>query len=448
MSSTSLFLRNLATAFLAGPWDLEEMVERGVQACALSKRLLRSVARRLRRAFNSPAGLQPEQIAAVLRTDRALANAWQNHLNSLDQSFWQLFWLAPRMLPAQGTPSTWPVPALPTPAALAEWLNVGVRDLDWFADCDGRLAKISSGPLHHYTYHWLAQRSGKRRLLEMPKLRLKLIQRRLLHDLLDHIPPHDAVHSYRPSRSVATYTAPHAGRAMVLHFDLRDFFPSIRSSRVHALFRCAGYPTAVARLLTGLCTNGVPIDVYDDPALIDWSRKREHLRICCAPHLPQGAPTSPALSNLCAYRLDCRLDGFAKSMNATYTRYADDLAFSGDENLERSARRFQVEVGKIVLEEGFELHMRKSRFMRQGVRQQLAGVVLNVRPNFRRQGYDQLKAVLHNCIHKGPASQNRLDHADFRGHLAGRIAYVAMINPARGRRLRALFHQIQWEEDA
>jgi hypothetical protein len=162
-------------------------------------------------------------------------------------------------------------------------------------------------------------------------------------------------------------------------------------------------------------------------------------------HLPQGAPTSPALANLCAYRLDCRLDALARALNGVYTRYADDLAFSGGEELERGARRFQVLVCRIALEEGFTLQTRKSRFMRQGVRQQLAGVVVNAHPNVRREEYDRLKAILTNCVRHGPSSQNRAGHEDFRGHLAGRIAYVTMLNPARGRRLHALFAQIQPE---
>jgi hypothetical protein len=163
------------------------------------------------------------------------------------------------------------------------------------------------------------------------------------------------------------------------------------------------------------------------------------------PHLPQGAASSPALANLCAYRLDCRLAALARSAGAAYTRYADDLAFSGGPELERCARRFHVHVCRIALEEGFEVHTRKTRFMRQGVRQQLAGVVVNSRPNLRRADYDRLKAILHNCVRHGPQSQNRDGHSDFRAHLAGRVAYWRWLNPERGARLRALFDRVAWD---
>ncbi len=334
-------------------------------------------------------------------------------------------------------PSRWSVPALPSSAALAEWLGLTLSELDWFADCQGREAKVPAGPLRHYAYRWVAKRGGRSRLIEMPKRRLKAIQRRLLRDLLALVPPHEAAHAYRRGRSVLTYAEPHAGRAIVLRFDLRDFFPSVRAARVHALFRTAGYPAPVARLLTGLCSNVAPAEVRD-------AVPRASGLAYATPHLPQGAPTSPALANLCAYRLDGRLAALATSLGARYTRYADDLAFSGGAELERGARRFQVLVCRVALEEGFEVHTRKSRFMRRGVRQQLAGVVVNERPNVKRADYEELKAILCNCARRGPASQNRAGLADFRGHLLGRIAYVGLLNPARGAKLRKWFDWIVW----
>src|SRR6185437_9583766 len=124
------------------------------------------------------------------------------------------------------------------------------------------------------------------------------------------------------------------------------------------------------------------------------------------PHLPQGAPTSPALANLCLYRADCRLAGLAKSAEAEYTRYADDLAFSGGDAFERCVERFSTHVAAILFEEGFSVHHRKTRIMRQGVRQHLAGLVSNRCMNVARSDFDRLKATLTNCVRLGPASQN------------------------------------------
>jgi hypothetical protein len=424
MPSAALFWWHLASAFLQGPWHLAPLIDRGAECLGERPRWLPGLAGRILATFPED-GARPdaEALTQFIGRDPGFAAGTR-----------RIFRGSLRM-----GPTRWPVPALPSPAALAGWVGLTLRELDWFADCQGREAHRPPGPLRHYTYRWVAKRSGRQRLIEMPKQRLKTIQRRLLHDLLDHIPPHEAAHAYRRGRSVRTYAAPHAGRPIVLRFDLRDFFPSVRASRVHALFRAAGYPIPAARLLTGLCCNAVPADVREAVP--------RDAAAYAVPHLPQGAPTSPALANLCAHRLDCRLAALAASRRGCYTRYADDLAFSGGEELERGARRFQVLVCRVALEEGFEVHTRKSRFMRQGVRQQLAGVVVNERPNVKRVDFDELKAILCNCARQGPASQNRDRRADFRAYLLGRIAYVGLLNPARGAKLRQLFERIAWGAD-
>lgn len=165
----------------------------------------------------------------------------------------------------------------------------------------------------------------------------------------------------------------------------------------------------------------------------------------CRPHLPQGAPSSPALANLCSYRADCRLRGLAKSAGVQFTRYADDLAFSGSRDFERHIERFSTHVAAILLEEGFDVNFRKTRVMRHGVRQHLAGVVVNRHMNVMRTDFDRLKATLTNCVRLGPDGQNRERHPAFRSHLEGRVAFIEMINPAKGKRLRAIFEQIRWD---
>jgi hypothetical protein len=140
-------------------------------------------------------------------------------------------------------------------------------------------------------------------------------------------------------------------------------------------------------------------------------------RLYATPHLPQGAPTSPALANICCYRLDCRLTALSESAGATYTRYADDLAFSGDHNFEKRVERFSASVAAILQEEGLRVHHRKTRVMRQSVRQHLAGLVTNEKANVVRRDFDQLKAVLTNCVRHGAESQNRDGRPDFRSHL-------------------------------
>jgi RNA-directed DNA polymerase len=134
----------------------------------------------------------------------------------------------------------------------------------------------------------------------------------------------------------------------------------------------------------------------------------------------------------------------AKVAGAEYTRYADDLAFSGGEAFERRVEHFATRVAAIAMEEGFGVNYRKTRIMRQGVRQRLAGLVTNQRLNIMRTDYDILKAILTNCVRHGPESQNRNGNARFRAHLDGRVGFVETIHSEKGQRLRALFERIQW----
>jgi RNA-directed DNA polymerase len=157
------------------------------------------------------------------------------------------------------------------------------------------------------------------------------------------------------------------------------------------------------------------------------------------------SPASPALANICAWRADRRLSGLAASAGAVYTRYAGDLAFSG-RGLERRAGRFPIQAPTILAEQGFAVHHRKTRILRHGVRQHLAGIVVNRRLNVIRADFDRLKAILTNSVRHGPESQNRQAHPNSRAHLEGRVSFAAMINPGTGKRLRAIFDRIDWNQ--
>jgi hypothetical protein len=170
-------------------------------------------------------------------------------------------------------------------------------------------------------------------------------------------------------------------------------------------------------------------------------------RLLAAPHLPQGAPTSPALANLCAYRLDCRLAGLADALGAVYSRYADDLMFSGGRPVLARAPALRRAVAAIVADEGFRLNERKSALATRAGRQRVCGIVVNARTNAPRDDYDRLRAALHEAATRGPAAANRDGVPDLRAHLLGRIGWVEALNPARGARLRRSLAAIDWSRE-
>ena len=200
----------------------------------------------------------------------------------------------------------------------------------------------------------------------------------------------------------------------------------------------------MAAALAGLCTAPTPETVlaaHPREAVDLAQRFLTNARLRDA-HLPQGAPTSPALSNLAAWRLDRRIAGLAAGFGATMTRYADDLAFSGDAAFGRSLRFFIVRVGAIALEEGFRVNHRKTRVMRQGRRQSLCGVIVNDVANLPRRERDRLRATLFNAARSGLESQNHDGRPDFRRHLEGRVAWAAALNPGFGRRVKAMLAHV------
>jgi len=340
--------------------------------------------------------------------------------------------------------SRWPVPALPDVGALANWLDLTPPELAWLADARSLDRRAPDQRLVHYRWRTVATRSGGTRVLGAPKPLLRERQRRVLRGILAHVPVHAACHGFVRGHSVATYAAPHAGRPQVLHVDLEGFFASIPAARVYGVFRLLGYPEQVAHTLTALVTTVVPLGVWQVvPAPSDPRLLAAHWRLgrrLAAPHLPQGAPTSPALANLVAHALDRRLAGLAASFGAAYTRYADDLAFS----LARGAGALARAVGEVVVDEGFRLNPAKTSVVRSSQRQLLTGLVVNERPGVPRAELDQLRAVLHRCVVDGPgAPHQRLPVPDLEAHLLGRIAW-GVSRPDRPRRLRATFDTIDW----
>ena len=406
----------LAAAFLGGEWDSEELTRRARRALG-PRAWLRPVALAVLDAYHRPPLDRPRELARFIE---AVMEGLPRRPRMPPRVLRQ-----PVFEPAMGF-RRWPVPVLDTVGDLAVFLELEPGVLEWFADVRGLERVAADERLRHYRYTRVPRAAGPPRVLEAPKPRLKALQRRVLHEILDWIPVHPAAHGFVGGRSARTHAAAHVGRQVVVRVDLEDFFAGVTAARVFGIFRAAGYPESVAHVLCGLCTNAVPVD---ESVPGHWRLSRR----LATPHLPQGAPTSPALANLAAFALDRRLTGLATAIGATYTRYADDLVFSADAYLRTPA----AAIAAIARDEGFRVNVAKTRVMGRGRRQTVTGVVVNARTNVPRAEYERLKATLHRAALDGPAG---LDPTV----VLGRIAWVESLNPARGAKLRAAFGRVPW----
>ena len=440
----------LADAFLTAPWKAVAVAESGAARLNRWPGWMEGLALAVVAVYRTPPVGRRRELAGFVETflaEHAASEAeLQPAITGLIVSEHATRAAALRRVRDRG----WAIAEIESVADLAERLELSDGHLAWLADTRGLERTVSEEKLRNYRYRTAPRRSGLPRVIEAPKARLKEIQRWVLHKILDHVPAHEAAHGFRRGRSAVSHAQLHTGQRVVLQLDLKDFFASIAARRVYGIFLTLGYPRPVAHVLAGLSTNTIPQAVWREVPKTSESRLLQPQfwlgRQLATPHLPQGAPTSPALANLAAFRLDRRLSGLAAATGLRYSRYADDLTFSGRGRPRdgRGRDRFEELAASIARQEGFELNRSKSALQTAGARQSVCGVVVNVHTNVGRTEYDRLKATLHNAARHGPGSQNRSGVGDFEAHLRGRIAWVASLNPDRGEKLRRQFAEIEW----
>lgn len=284
-----------------------------------------------------------------------------------------------------------------------------------------------------YREFYIPKRSGGRRRISAPRTGTYKHMLHALNLLLGSLyTPSLSAMGFAPGRSIVTGAEKHVGQHYVFNTDLRDFFPSVRRARVKArlLLPPFGFTEEVAIAVAGLCTVRVEAPGDDgQPARPIYV-------------LPQGAPTSPLLTNAVCDRLDRRLTGLARRCGANYTRYADDITFSSPHNLYVEGSAFRAELARILAVEGFEMNEAKTRVQRSGQRQEVTGLVVNRRVNvcrhyvrslravlyvWRRYGYDAALAALLRHDRVVPERRGRRRLPDLTRVIEGRLLFVRQV---------------------
>lgn len=308
-----------------------------------------------------------------------------------------------------------------------------LRDLQDLSDnLDLKLGDISWLSYHrevstvdHYKRFKVPKRNGKDRLISAPKPKLKLAQTWVNQVILNNLEPENEAMAYRPGKNILHNALQHSDHGTIIRMDLKDFFPSIQFPRVRGLFHSMGYSSGIASVLALLCTDS-------EKKEIEFESQKQYVSV--GPRvLPQGSPTSPAISNLLASQLDKRIRGYLKSIdsNWSYTRYADDLVLSHpDKNIE--VGRLLAYLDNVIHDEGFIVNQTKTIIMRSPHRQMVTGLVMSKNgPRIQKKYLRNVRAMLHNTkkeISHGQAILN-IDE------IKGKLAFIKMVMPGYFKKL-------------
>jgi RNA-directed DNA polymerase len=277
-------------------------------------------------------------------------------------------------------------------------------------------------------------------------------QRWIAQNILNSIDPHPASFAFAPERDLVGAAKRHVGSKWLLKMDVRHFFESISEQQVYSVFRSLGYRALLSFQMARICTR-LPCH-----RRTTWRLARERsdrslpYRLYALGHLPQGAPTSPMLANLTMQTLDLRLSLLAKKEGWTYTRYADDLAFSRTDKSSRiSAMRLSRRVAHELELAGLAHHREKTSISPPGARKVLLGVLVDSdRPRltraFRNNVETHLFALTNRKVGAAAHRQKRgfASTVGMRRHIEGLIAFAHQVDPDYAASLYAQLNTVDW----
>lgn len=281
---------------------------------------------------------------------------------------------------------------------------LGVHHMAYVMDISLETLKsmINRTDMFYYQFT-IPKRSGGERQIAAPYPDLLRAQRWIVDNILSSIPVHEPATAYVRGKSTKDNVLPHIGKKCLLRLDIKDFFPSITINRVISIFRRLGYGKKISYYLASLC--------------------------CLRDSIPQGAATSPMISNIIAKRLDRRLLGFCRVNHLSYTRYADDFTLSGDEINPRTITKIK----SIILSEGFSLNDEKTSLVSGVGRRIVTGISISSgAPKYPKAQKREVRKDVHFVLKNGLIGQlNYMQSSDWLlvERLIGKLLYWKMIEP-------------------
>lgn len=321
------------------------------------------------------------------------------------------------------------LPAYNTAQEIANAMGISMGELRFLAF--SRKTSLTT----HYVRFKIPKKTTGDRLISAPMPRLKKAQHWILNNILEKVPLHNAAHGFRQGHSIVTNAQPHLGAEVIINFDLKDFFPTISYKRVKGLFQSLGYSDIAATIFGLICT---------EPEITEVELDGKTYYVALSERfLPQGAPTSPAISNIMCRRLDRRLEHMAQKLGFVYTRYADDLTFSTSGEFRRHICNILRRTESIVDHEGFIINEEKTRIMRNTNQQDVTGVVVNSKLNVDKKTLKRFRATLYQIEKDGLEGKHWGHSGNLLASIQGFANYVAMINPEKAAEFQAQIERIK-----
>lgn len=305
---------------------------------------------------------------------------------------------------------------------IADALGTSVSQLYMLSN--QRIVRTKRKKTHRYTnYHKVVIHRGrgrKNRILSVPNGFLKQVQRKILTTYLYTLPVSVHAKAYQPETSVVQNALPHVGKECIAKLDISHFFDSIDTDMVYSVMRRLGLSVPATTLLTYICT---------------YQGK-----------LPQGAPTSPCIANLVMCRFDERIAAWCAAHEITYTRYCDDMTFSGTQAAIRNSGLIPM-IQKRLYHMGFELNRDKTVIVGTSQQQRVTGVVVNEKPALSREERRRIRQEVHYCEKFGVKEslayrKDQRTPLEYLHSLLGRIAYALQIDPDQAE-MQACFEMVR-----